>query len=116
MEIDEAVIQVSKKYLPSMASAFEHPKVSVIVGDGFEFLKSHQAAFDVIITDSSDPVGPAESLFGLEYYKLLAKALKPNGVVCCQGIIYFVLHFMHFACTASAWHYLDDDYWFHAPR
>ena len=87
VEIDETVIKVSKQFLPSMAIGFEHQKVSVHIGDGLEFLKSHQAAFDVIITDSSDPVGPAESLFGFEYYKLLAKALKPNGVVCCQGMI-----------------------------
>lgn len=40
--------------------------------------------FDVVIVDSSDPVGPAETLFQLEFYQSLEKVLKPNGVVCTQ--------------------------------
>jgi len=48
---------VSKKYLPSMAAGFEHPKVKIHVGDGFAFLEDKVDSFDVIITDSSDPVG-----------------------------------------------------------
>lgn len=51
------VINVSKKYLPEMAKAFCNPKLTLHVGDGFEFMKQNQDAFDVIITDSSDPVG-----------------------------------------------------------
>ncbi|PVU86093.1 hypothetical protein BB560_001862 [Smittium megazygosporum] len=84
-DIDEAVIRVSKKYLPGMAAAFSHPKVTALVGDGFEFMKAHKNEFDVIITDSSDPVGPAESLFGVEYYKLLNDALNETGIACSQG-------------------------------
>ena len=53
----QRVIEVSKKYLPFMAKGFESPKLHVHVGDGFQFVKEHQAQFDVIITDSSDPVG-----------------------------------------------------------
>lgn len=51
------VINVSKKYLPEMAKGFFSPKLTLHVGDGFEFMKQNQDAFDVIITDSSDPVG-----------------------------------------------------------
>lgn len=51
------VINVSKKYLPGMAKGFFSPKLTLNVGDGFEFMKKNQDAFDVIITDSSDPVG-----------------------------------------------------------
>lgn len=85
VEVDEAVIRVSKKYLPSLAVGFQHPKVQVIIGDGFEYLKENIGTFDVIITDSSDPVGSAQSLFHLDYFELLGKALKPGGIVCCQG-------------------------------
>jgi len=53
----QKVIEVSKKYLPFMAKGFESPKLHVHVGDGFQFVREHQAQFDVIITDSSDPVG-----------------------------------------------------------
>lgn len=84
-EIDETVIKVSKKYLPSMAVGFLHPKVKVHVGDGLAFLKDKADSFDVIITDSSDPVGPAESLFQSEYYELLHKALRKGGVISSQG-------------------------------
>lgn len=87
VEIDEAVIRVSKKYLPSLAVGFKHPKVQVVIGDGFEYLKQNQNSFDVIITDSSDPVGPAQSLFQHEYYELLGRALKPGGIICCQGML-----------------------------
>lgn len=51
------VINVSKKYLPGMAKGFFSPKLTLHVGDGFEFMKKNQDAFDIIITDSSDPVG-----------------------------------------------------------
>jgi len=51
------VVEVSKKYLPQLAVGFNHPKVEVVIGDGFEYLKGHLDEFDVIITDSSDPVG-----------------------------------------------------------
>ena len=86
VEIDEAVIRVSKKYLPSMAVGFQHPKVNIVIGDGFEYLEQHSNSYDVIITDSSDPVGPAESLFKESFYSLLYKALLPGGIICCQGM------------------------------
>lgn len=84
-EIDEKVIEVSKKYLPSMASGFSSPKLTQYIGDGFEYMKEHENEFDIVITDSSDPVGPAESLFQQPYYELMRKALKPDGILCCQG-------------------------------
>lgn len=62
-----------------MAKGFDSPKLTLIVGDGFEYMKKHQKEFDVIITDSSDPVGPAVNLFTENYFKLLKTALKPNG-------------------------------------
>jgi len=55
------------------------------VGDGFDFMKAHRSAFDVIITDSSDPVGPAKSLFQREYFELMKTALKEGGIICSQG-------------------------------
>lgn len=51
----KVVIDVSKKYMPSMAVGFDSPKLTVNIGDGFEFLKTKSNYFDVIITDSSDP-------------------------------------------------------------
>ncbi|XP_035213312.1 spermidine synthase-like isoform X2 [Stegodyphus dumicola] len=84
-EIDEQVIEVSKQYLPFMAKGFESPKLSLHIGDGAEFVKNHQGQFDVIITDSSDPKGPAECLFKKPYYESLKQALRPGGIICSQG-------------------------------
>lgn len=68
-----------------MAVGFESEKLTLHVGDGFEFLKNHTAEFDVIITDSSDPIGPAVHLFEENYFTLMKKALKPGGIVCSQA-------------------------------
>lgn len=84
-DIDEAVIRLSKQYLPEMAVGFEHPKANTIVGDGFKFLADRQNEFDVIITDSSDPDGPAEVLFQKPYFELLNSALRDGGVITTQG-------------------------------
>ncbi|XP_072938668.1 spermidine synthase [Epargyreus clarus] len=85
VEIDAKVIEVSKKYLPFMAVGFNSEKLTLHVGDGFEFMKNHSQEFDVIITDSSDPVGPAVSLFQENYFALMKSALRPNGIVCSQA-------------------------------
>ncbi|RSL70820.1 Spermidine synthase [Fusarium duplospermum] len=84
-DIDEAVVRLSKQYLPTMSVGFDHPKVKVHIGDGFKFLNDYKNEFDVIITDSSDPEGPAEALFEKNYFKLLHDALKEGGVISTQG-------------------------------
>ncbi|KAL0948362.1 hypothetical protein HGRIS_010944 [Hohenbuehelia grisea] len=84
-DIDEAVVRVSKQFLPHMSSLLQSPKVRVFIGDGFKFLADNEATYDVIITDSSDPVGPAESLFQKPYFQLLHDALTPGGHISTQG-------------------------------
>ncbi|KAL8776226.1 MAG: hypothetical protein Q9213_008346 [Squamulea squamosa] len=84
-DIDESVIRLSKKYLPGMSIGFQHPSVSVHVGDGFKYLADKKNEFDIIITDSSDPEGPAESLFQKAYFELLFGALKEGGVIATQA-------------------------------
>jgi spermidine synthase len=76
-----------------MAISYQHPKVKVHVGDGFKFLDDYKNEFDVIITDSSDPEGPAESLFQKPYFELLYGALREGGVITTQGCTFhFVIH------------------------
>ena len=84
-DIDEAVPRLSAKYLPEMASGLTHPKSTVNIGDGFAFLRDRKGEFDVIITDSSDPEGPAESLFQQPYFQLMHDALREGGVISTQG-------------------------------
>ncbi|UKZ87734.1 putrescine aminopropyltransferase [Trichoderma asperellum] len=84
-DIDEAVIRLSKQFLPHMSVGFDHPKSKTHVGDGFKFLDDYKNTFDVIITDSSDPEGPAESLFQKPYFQLLHDALREGGVITTQA-------------------------------
>ncbi|AWU76691.1 spermidine synthase [Pichia kudriavzevii] len=84
-DIDEGVIANAKKYLPEMSKSFSHPKVKVHIGDGFKFLDEFKNTFDVIITDSSDPEGPAASLFQKPYFQLLHDALTEDGVITTQA-------------------------------
>jgi spermidine synthase / saccharopine dehydrogenase (NADP+, L-glutamate-forming) len=68
-----------------MSGLLSHPKVTVHVGDGFKFLQENTATYDVIITDSSDPVGPAQALFEKPYFQLLHDALAPGGHISTQA-------------------------------
>lgn len=68
-----------------MAKGFDSPKMTLEICDGFEYMRNHASEFDVIITDSSDPVGPATNLFTEGYFQLLKEALKPHGVICSQA-------------------------------
>mmetsp|Transcript_16771 Transcript_16771/g.20936 ORF Transcript_16771/g.20936 Transcript_16771/m.20936 type:complete len:300 (+) Transcript_16771:129-1028(+) len=84
-EIDGDVIDVSKKFLPGLAKGYDDPRVTVKVMDGAKFMDENQDCFDVIITDSSDPVGPANVLFETPFYKSMYRALREGGIVCTQG-------------------------------
>lgn len=85
VEIDDRVIDVSRKYLPQMSSSFDNKKLNLTIGDGFDYLRSIQNMYDVIITDSSDPIGPAKKLYTDTYYELIKRALRKGGVMCSQG-------------------------------
>ena len=86
VEIDGEVIEACKKHLPQIASAFGNPKLNLIVDDGIAFIKNAQAnTYDIIIVDGSDPVGPAEGLFSVEFYTNCYNALKNGGILVAQG-------------------------------
>ncbi|CAN0857350.1 Spermidine synthase 1 [Linum grandiflorum] len=85
-EIDSMVVDVSKKYFPDVAVGFQDPRVNLHIGDGVAFLKSvPHGTYDAVIVDSSDPIGPAKDLFEKPFFELIAKALRPGGVVCTQA-------------------------------
>ncbi|AVX20822.1 MULTISPECIES: polyamine aminopropyltransferase [Carboxydocella] len=83
-EIDEDVINACRQYLPVTAACLSDPRVELAIGDGIKYVEQQQAAFDLIIVDSSDPIGPAEPLFGSKFYQLVKRALKPGGAVVAQ--------------------------------
>ena len=84
-EIDAEVIEVAKKFIPSMSCGYDDPRVTVHIADGSRFVAEHPATYDVIIVDSTDPGGPGEPLFGAEFYANLKRALRPGGVIAAQS-------------------------------
>lgn len=85
VEIDSQVVEVSKKFFPRLASSFQDKRVHLIIGDGADFLRHTAEKFDIIIVDSTDPVGPAEVLFQKEFYDSVKKALAQDGIVVTQS-------------------------------
>ncbi|MCF6092974.1 polyamine aminopropyltransferase [Microaerobacter geothermalis] len=85
VEIDERVIANCQKYLPNISDQMTHPKANIIIDDGLSFIKNKKDAYDVIIVDSSDPVGPAIQLFERPFYESVLQALKEDGVMVCQS-------------------------------
>ena len=89
VEIDSLVIKASQKHLPKIASAFNKARLDLKIEDGAKFIKSKQNFFDVIIIDSSDPIGPSSVLFGKDFYKDASKALKKDGLLTAQAGNFF---------------------------
>ncbi|AGB04635.1 spermidine synthase [Aciduliprofundum sp. MAR08-339] len=83
VEIDEEVVRLSRKHLPFVARSYDDPRVHIHIEDGIEFAK-REKNFDVIIIDSTDPVGPAEKLFSGEFYRYLRNTLAPGGIISQQ--------------------------------
>jgi spermidine synthase len=84
-EIDEAVVRVSREFMPSLSDgAFGDPRSRLVIGDGAAFVAEHEDAFDAILVDSTDPIGAAVVLFSEEFYAACRKALRPHGVLVSQ--------------------------------
>lgn len=85
VDIDGKVIEYSKKFLPTIASGLEDARVEVIVGDGFLHIAESDNEYDVIMVDSTEPVGPAVNLFTKGFYAGISKALKEDGIFVAQS-------------------------------
>ena len=80
IEIDKEVIEVSKKFFPSVSKAIDDPRVEIINMDGAEFIKGRDKDVDVILVDSTDPIGFARTLYGAEFFASCARALTEEGM------------------------------------
>jgi spermidine synthase len=83
-ELDQRVVEVSGEHFPDFGHPFEDPRAELVVQDAFQYLQTAEAQFDVIISDTTDPIGMAERLFSAEFYHLMAKALRPGGAIVTQ--------------------------------
>ncbi len=90
VEIDRTVIEMSRLHLPShSAGAFDDPRLEIVIGEGLDFLRGDGEPYDVIICDSTDPIGPGETLFSQEFYTAIQGRLKPGGVFVAQNGVPF---------------------------
>jgi spermidine synthase len=83
-EIDEAVIEAARRYLPSISSALDDPRVDIMVGDGIAHIKTRRDAYDIVFVDSTEPVGAAVGLFSRDFYQAIHEALTEDGILVAQ--------------------------------
>lgn len=91
VEIDAMVIDACIEFIPQTSSELSNPKLELIVGDGVEYVANTKKKFDVIIVDSTDPIGPAAPLFGTEFYQNIKNILTDDGIVVSQAESPFIL-------------------------
>ena len=85
VEIDAMVVDACKRYIPQTSSALSDERVEVTIGDGVEFVARTEQRYDLVVVDSTDPVGPAKPLFGAEFYGNVARVLAEGGIVVSQA-------------------------------
>lgn len=85
VEIDQMVIDVAREYFPAVSSGFDDPRLNIRVTDGLAFVReAPDSDYDLVIVDSTDPVGLAEALFGEAFYRDCARILTPQGILTAQ--------------------------------
>jgi len=91
VELDRTVVDLCQKHLPGHSQgAFKDPRLQLIFDDGLNFVRTTAEQFDVIIVDSTDPIGPGETLFNKDFYSACKRCLLPGGVLVNQNGVAFL--------------------------
>jgi spermidine synthase len=86
VELDERVTRVSEKFFPDLCESNNDPRAKLHFADGIQWVADAKpGTYDIIIVDSTDPIGPAAGLFSEAFYKNCFKALRPNGIFVGQS-------------------------------
>lgn len=86
VEIDERVTRLAEQYFPELCESNNDPRASFFFGDGIQWLREAETeSLDVIIVDSTDPIGPAEGLFTEAFYRDCMRTLRPGGLLVQQS-------------------------------
>lgn len=105
VDIDGDVVDICCQHLPAVCGdAFSDPRTELVIGDGKQFVASTDQRFDLVIVDSTDPVGPGESLFGGPFYRACHDILNDGGVIATQNGVPF---FQSGAVTQTYRHFRD---------
>ena len=83
-ELDRRVIEVSREHLTFFGDPYLDPRAKIVIEDAFTYLAEKRAYFDVIVSDTTDPIGEAEKLFSEPFYRMMVDALTPNGAIATQ--------------------------------
>jgi len=91
VEIDDQVVEMCKEYLPNhSAGAYDDPRAHIVIDDGANFVRECADKFDVIISDSTDPIGPGDVLFTSDFYADCKKCLTDDGILVTQNGVAFM--------------------------
>jgi spermidine synthase len=91
VEIDAGVVEFARQYLPDIgAGAFDDPRLNLVIADGAAFVRESTGHFDVIISDSTDPIGPGEVLFTGSFYGHVKRRLTEGGIFVTQNGVPFM--------------------------
>lgn len=85
VEIDKMVVDACVKHIPQTSSELKNPRLELLIEDGIKYAETTKEKFDVILVDSTDPIGPAAPLFNSKFYKDLKNCLTDNGIIVSQG-------------------------------
>jgi spermidine synthase len=86
VELDERVTRVAEKFFPDLCESNNDPRARLHFTDGIKWIaEAQKESYDVIIVDSTDPVGPAAGLFSEGFYRNCLRALRPHGIVIGQS-------------------------------
>lgn len=83
-ELDRRVVELCEEFFPAFGRPFRDPRVELVIEDAFQYLEHTDRKFDVIIADTTDPIGEAKKLFTPEFCRLMSNALAKNGTVTTQ--------------------------------
>ena len=115
VEIDKAVVDMCREFLPNhSAGVFDDPRLDLVIADGAEFMAGDSGRYDVIIVDSTDPIGPGEVLFEKTFYGDCRRRLSERGVLVTQNGVAFMQP-QEAASSMRAFDALfDDAHFYHA--
>jgi spermidine synthase len=113
VEIDAAVIDMAKQYLPNhSAGAFEDERAHIVIADGMDYVRKTEDRFDIIISDSTDPIGPGEVLFSDDFYGQCKRILSAGGVIATQnGVPFFQIDEVKNTRKRMSAHFADQTFY-----
>jgi spermidine synthase len=91
VELDAGVVEISREHLASICgNAYDDPRVELVIGDGAKFVAETDQKYDIVLVDSTDPIGPGAVLFTHEFYANCKRCMNPDGILVTQNGVPFM--------------------------